>query len=251
MITNKLNTTYQMLKVADLKVAKYQRPPQFSRIKEYSSNFNPNQLGVLTISFREGQYWIIDGQHRVLLLKSKGIPYAMCEVHSGLSYEEEAIMFEKINHNRKSVSTIERELALIESGNATAVLVSNILLKHGFTYGKGKSKNAIAAVSTVKTINRIMGVDILSKCLYLIRKCWDGVIQATDAEILMGVSLFIKNNPQFDEKMFIRKLSNIEPKVIIREGKSDITNTGKNLAGYRRFEAMVTKYYEKGNRKNK
>jgi hypothetical protein len=246
---NNSNVTYQMLKVSDLKIAKYQRAPQFSRVKQYSANFKPSLVGTLIVSQRDGQYWVVDGQHRVLLLKSKEIHYVMCEIHTGLTYEEESLMFIDRNRSRKGVSTIDCELALIEATDENAMLICEILGKHKYIYGRGKSRNSISAIATIKNIYKVMGIDIIDKCLFLIRQCWDGDSQSTDAEMLMGVSLFIKNNPNFNEKNFIKKLSNIEPKVIIREGKSDISHTGKSIAGYRRFESVITKYYEKGNRK--
>jgi hypothetical protein len=78
-----------------------------------------------------------------------------------------------------------------------------------------------------------------------LKKTWANILEATDAGMMGGVSNFILSS-DFDEAVFIRKLSKVEPKVIAREAKSIAAydHAGKN----KQYELVLRKHYEKGNR---
>jgi hypothetical protein len=242
-----IQPTYEMLPIEILSIEEYQRTMQPSRIKKIVKEFDGKRLGVLTVSFRNGKHSVIDGQHRLMALRVMNTEYAMCEVHRGLSYEEEAEMFFKQGDNRKNISVGERMRAQIEANDEYSMGLKKAIESCGFkvSYHSAKSRNALSALSTLVRIDKAYGRDILLRTLRLIIKTWDGVIEAGDARILMGVSMFVKEfENEFSDKEFIKFLSKVEPKVIIREGSSDISNNG-----FTRFKMVVLKYYNKNRQK--
>lgn len=246
MKNNDVKITYEFLRVDSINIPDYQRGIIPTKIKTIINNFDDKKLGVLKISLRDGIYYIIDGQHRLIACKTLDHTYVMCEVHRGLTYEQEAIMFLEQHNNQTRVSTIDKFNAKVEAKKTQSMNIKAVVEKNGFTLTKGTTRYGIASVSKLEIIENDMGLDILDKTLDTIYKTWYGAASSTDSKILMAVALFIKNTKGFDSKAFIKKLSKIEPKLIIRMGDSDISNTG-----FERYYAVLNKYYSKGTRKSK
>jgi len=76
----------------------YQRPISFTQVEKITSNFDENMLGVLTISYRDGSYHIIDGTCRVQIMRNLGYTHAYAVVLTGLTYTQEATLFIELNN---------------------------------------------------------------------------------------------------------------------------------------------------------
>ena len=69
---NKKEETIQImdLNIKDLISSQaYQRNIDQKRISYIVSNFDPHKIGVIKVSFRDGKYYVYDGQHRIAALK--------------------------------------------------------------------------------------------------------------------------------------------------------------------------------------
>lgn len=238
--------TYELLPIELLKIDKYQRILQPSRVKEMVNNFDERLCEVIKVSLRNGVYNIFDGQHRYMACKLKGIKYLMCEVHRGLTFTEEAILFERQDENRKGVSRQEKFKSKVIRNESYAISLKNLVESIGFKISpnQGKHKNSISAVTTLEKIDKNCGREILERTLRLIWMTWNGIIEATDATILIGVSGFLKEfGSKVIDKDFVKFLSRVEPKVIIREAKSDLVNKEG------RYKVTIQRYYNKNRTK--
>jgi len=56
-----------MLPTKDLKLGNYQRDLDMTRCKSYAADFNINMMGTIMFSERESTYYVIDGQHKVIV----------------------------------------------------------------------------------------------------------------------------------------------------------------------------------------
>ena len=75
---------------------KYQRDIDQKEVAYIVSNFNPHKFGIIKVSFRDGKYYVYDGQHRIAafkVLNGNQDGFVKCEVHYGLTYEDEAKYF--------------------------------------------------------------------------------------------------------------------------------------------------------------
>src|SRR5213593_2738333 len=92
----------QTLKLDELIVdPRFQRPIQRSRVERYIKQFDPKLVGLLTVSLRpNGKDVILDGQHRWMTLVGRNYTEALCEVLTGLSFEQEAAIFHGRNVGR-------------------------------------------------------------------------------------------------------------------------------------------------------
>ena len=74
----------------------YQRPLQSDEVKEIIAQFSPYLLNEPKVSFRNGKYYVFDGQHTIisLLEMNEGKHIAIrCKVYYGMTEQEEAKLF--------------------------------------------------------------------------------------------------------------------------------------------------------------
>jgi hypothetical protein len=81
------------------------RPLNRQRVHTIAEKFDPDAIGVLTVSVRpDGTYLLLDGQHRLAALRQAGwdgqqkVP---CDLRHGLSQVQEVALFVKLNNTAK------------------------------------------------------------------------------------------------------------------------------------------------------
>ena len=77
----------------------YQRPLDPIRVKKIAGHFNPCLVNEVKVSYRDGKYYIFDGQHTTaaLRLRNAGDLDISCKVFYGLTREDEAKLFSQQN----------------------------------------------------------------------------------------------------------------------------------------------------------
>ena len=208
---------YKTLEVSELKLAPYQRGVYPAKIKKYAQNFDYDVFGVPLVSLRDGEYWIVDGQNRVEALKLKGIKTVLCQVLHGLTYEEEALKFVKLNTDRTVLSSNQKFHARVESGEQTAKRIAFIIHKNNLLYARNTSKrndNQIGAISCVERIMGCMGEKHLDRVLRVIKKSWCGDADSLSKDILTGMSTFFEENKRVNETILISALERTTPQAI-------------------------------------
>lgn len=197
-----------MLPLEALRIDKYQRPPSLSRIKKYAKDFDPIKAGTILVSKRKnGNYYIIDGQHRYLAMKMLGLKRVVCLIHEGMTYEQEAEMFYHVN-DIKVVSPLEKLNSRIEMGDGPSINLIAICHKHGFELDV---MNPRKEFRSVKTLQDIYGYDngvTLDRIFKIINTAYPVEKGRTLNKVLRGVFLFLrKHGDVIDEKNLIERLS--------------------------------------------
>jgi len=240
-----VKTHYQLINVENILIDKYQRPIRTTAVRKMADNFDKTLLGTVTVSKRNGMFYIIDGQHRLALAKLVGLNSLMALVYEGLSYEDEAKYFNALNgangESRKPTNQ-ERFNASIEAKDPVAIDISKIVEKAGYRISKTKDNGGIQAVNSIQDIYTKYGATHLYYTLLLIKSTWGGEEYAVHAKILLGVSEFMntyKGEPNFNAKMFAKQLAKVDPIKIVREAKNDPT-TNKTIIQY---QNVLLRYY--------
>jgi hypothetical protein len=83
----------------------YQRPISSTQVEKITSSFDENLLGVLTVSYRDGSYHIIDGACRVHVMRNLGYTHAYAVILTGLTYSQEAKLFIELNNKNGQFGT--------------------------------------------------------------------------------------------------------------------------------------------------
>lgn len=225
----------------------YQRPVDEKEVDRLIREWDERLLDPLTVSFRDGRFNVVDGQHRIAAMrKMNGGREVMvvCKVYSGLDYEQEAALCYKLDKAKKRLSLSQSTNALAESGtDAEVAEIKRLVEDAGFIWALGKkSGKSYEIVATRAVINayRLLGGPGFSRMLSLLARTWDGEPRSMNAVILSGMALFLKTyDTELNDHTLVKRLSAVDPEEIIRRGKLDFST---NSTALRYARVILEKY---------
>ncbi len=175
------------------------------------ADFDLDQIGTPEASFRDGFYYVTDGQHRIDALRrwlGKGWEDQMiqCWVASGLTEKEEAEIFLKMN-NRRPVPPLEKFKIAVTAEHEIETRIKDIVVSERLKITKDSVPGAIGAVSTLLKVFKRNGPDVLRRALRIPRDAYGDPGLA--APVIDGFGLLChRYNGVLDEKSSITSLSN-------------------------------------------
>lgn len=218
--------------IEDLEVDSYQRPIVEMVVRKITSDFDPQALGGIIVNRRQdGRMFIVDGQQRVEALKRMGHQMADVLLLDGLTVEQEARLFTKLNGNRKSVEAIELFKARLSYGDPIAVEIAAIAERYGYKIqkGYGATANGIAAVRALEIVHKAGGADLLDRTLGILRAAWDDEPEAVHRYTIAGMGAFLRRyDGLVDTARLISRLRSKAPSVILRKASAEMAY-GKGL----------------------
>ena len=177
----------------------------------------------------------------------------LCQVYYGLTYEQEAELYYKLDRAKGHLRLSSATKALLESGsNPEITEIRRLLEDAGFIWALDKpTGEPFEIVPTRAVINayRLLGGAAFSRMLELMAKTWRGTPSATKAFMISGMALFLKTyETKLDDHTFIKRMSAVDPEEIIRRGKADFST---NKAALRFARVILSKYnsQQRGGRK--
>lgn len=253
-------------RIEDVPVAKMtvdpevQRSVDRARVAKMVREFNPNALGVLTLSHRlDGSYHIIDGAHRVATVVATdhedwSLP---AEVWEGLTLAEEAAMFRHRNNTRQ-VSPIDKFRVRVVEGDTAAVELDEILIKYGWKVAWGTADASFAAVSAFESVYRSKfrgpGTtrDVCETVIRVITETWGHDSAGVRAELISGIGNLLLRYPTLVDLVKLTKALAVYP-----SGPRGLVGKAKGLRDYRggklsdAVSEIVTEQVNKGRRINR
>jgi len=100
-------------------------------VQDLVDHFDYDYLDRLRVSLRDEMYFVIDGWHRAQVLGELEWPTAPCYVMTGLTYQEEALMFGRYNNGRKGLKPVEKFKSLLQGKDELALTMRNIADEYG------------------------------------------------------------------------------------------------------------------------
>lgn len=150
----------------------YQRTETFdvARASKIARNFHKNELDPIHISYRDGKFWIVDGQNRTyafILLNRKYITGRM----DYMSFTEEVKAFMH-QHEDKKLSPFDLYKAGLAIGDPVDTALKDLTEKYNVEVAvtrshKGSSK--LQSITTAKGIIDVDGIDTLEWIFQLIK----------------------------------------------------------------------------------
>jgi hypothetical protein len=230
-----IKTSYQFLLVKDLRLGNYQRKLDMIRVKKMAAEFDKTLVGTITVSKRDGQHYVIDGQHRVILAKTVGIKGLMSLVYEGLTYEEEAEYFNRLNNangEQKRLRKTDIFRARVEAKEVIAIDIKNIIESLGLRISESSANNTISAIGTIEKIYQKYGGQGLKNTLQLSKNTWNGERCSLNNMVLEGIAEFLNiytAQPNFSVDTFVNQLSKVDPVKVLREAKGDNSTNSSNV----------------------
>lgn len=225
----------------------YQRPVNPKEVDRLIREWDDRLFDPIIVSFREGKFYVVDGQHRIAALRKmnngNGV-MVKCKVYSGLTYEQEADLCYKLDKAKKRLSLSQSTNALAESGtDAEVAEVKRLVESGGFVWALGKSHGKTGEiVSTRALMNayRQLTAPTFSRMLSLMWGAWQGDPRSLTASVISGMALFVKTyGTELDDKAFVKRLSAVDPDEINRRGRADFST---NNAALRFARVLLEKY---------
>lgn len=199
------------IKLGDIRVSPTgQRELNMSRVKKILDNLDMERLGTLTVSARDGFFWLIDGQHRFNALKEYwGEGFEEWEIEAwcyfDLTEEQEAEKF--LQHNEVlTVDAYARFKVGVAAGRPVENDIDRIVRSLDLKVTRQHGTGSISAVaSLVKTYTRY-GPQGLVQTLWTIREAFGD--RGFEAVIIDGVGLFrARYEGRIDPERLVKKLS--------------------------------------------
>lgn len=205
----------------------YQRKINMTFVKECIKKFDPNKVEPVHVSYRDGKYYVMDGQHTILILEgvngNKSVDIN-CIVHKGMNYSDESDwtvdQYEKKHrHTYNEMATAEYEAGrklpceiALKIKNVGGRLSYDRTAKTGMKIGATKKVTKLYEKDSDHTILAI-------KCLI---EAYNGRENSIPADIIAGTMEFLRlYDNQVLTSRLVEALSKYTPQLL--------TNTAKNL----------------------
>lgn len=202
-----------------------QRDLNQHRVDYLVANFDLDDFGQPVLSWRDGNFYILDGQHRIEALKiwlGKGweVQTIECRVYQGLSEAEEADMFDRLN-DVLPVCAFDKFKTRVTAGRELECEIDKIVKQEGLVISRDKIPGAIAAVGTLSRLRSRSNGEVLARSLRIIRDAFGDA--GFEAGVIDGIGhLCQRYNGALDEKLAVEKLSETRGGVHGLIGKANI-----------------------------
>ena len=201
-----------------------QRELKAKKVRDIVKDFNPLLVNPIKVSFRDGKYWVIDGQHTLNALRvvNDGDCMVRCKVFYGLTEIDEADLFLSQNGHSSPVGMNDKLRVLFLQGDQEVMdfIKATELAGLRIDFTKGQSRNKIIAISCAFSIYKKLPREKYIEMLIAIRDAWDGAPDSFSREILIGMSrVYATYFGEFKTKEMSKRLSKVAPAQIVREGK--------------------------------
>ena len=233
---------YQMMVIHSSKLIYprevYQRGVQRKRVELIAADFNEYVANEPKVSFRNGKYYVVDGQHtieaRILRNGGRALPI-LCKVYTGMTMQQEALLFAEQNGHSAPLSAGIKLRAKVAGDDAPSkeFLAATNRVGLAFNYDSLQlSDYRISCVGTALKLYDQLGEEIYCEALRHIVAAWEGRPDSLRAAVLRGVMYFVQlYRGQYSEERLVRALSGVHPMELYRISRD---NPAK-LPGWRRY----------------
>lgn len=213
-----------------------------------------DKLGYLVVNFRDGHYWVIDGQHRLYALREFGFSpedVIPCEVYEGLTDAEMADIFLGRSDVRL-IGAFDKFLVAVTAGHKRENDILRAVETQGCKVSRNKDLNCVSAVSALGKVYDRSNDTVLGQVIRTLRDGFAGDVSAYDAPLIEATGLiFNRYNGRTNERELAERLSRMSHGVhgLMRRAEAQRERTGNQKAQC--IAAVIVEIYNKGAQRGK
>lgn len=135
----------------------YQRRLDVKHVRDLAARWDDSKCGIVVLAYRNGRFYVLDGQHRVEAAKMIGIERLYCQICDGMTYEKSAERFAQQGENTKRLTGGERIVAAAEADPKSPEAVVrrvcnkyNVIVNRRYPTERGALGGAACAVDIAK-----------------------------------------------------------------------------------------------------
>lgn len=184
----------------------HNKPGSIALIDQIVANFDPDRFGTLTVNYRGGTFWVVDGGHRynALVKMDYADQQVQCWVYNDLTEEQEADLFLDLN-NVRPVNAMDKFKVAVVAGRERETHIDALVRNLGLVVGTGRTRT-VRSVSALLKVYDDSGPQVLETTLRIIRDSYGDA--GFSARVIDGIGLFVSNYENvFNEGYLVGKLS--------------------------------------------
>ena len=225
----------------------YQRPVRPKWFRKLFMEWDERLLAPPIVSFRDGKFNVVDGQHRIAVIREKSggkNSVVQCLVFDGMTYEQEADLCYRLDKGKRLLSISQSTNALVESAADPAMLnIRELMQQHGFTWALGKARpkeHEVVATQAVIKAYQLLGSELFGRMFWLLDSVWHGDLFSVSAAMISGMSLFLKTyETELDDYLFVQRMTAVTAEEIVRRSRTDFST---NKVALRVARVILTKF---------
>lgn len=181
--------------------------------------FDPEGIGYPVVNrSADGKLYVIDGQHRIALLRAVGWAdqQVECEIYDGLNGQEMAEEFLRRN-TKINIKTFDKFRIRITAEDAVALAIEKIVERSGLILSSRLREGHVQCVAAMEKVYRGGNLGIsseprraraLSLSLGTILAAWGKSVTGLNGSIVEGLGLlFLRYGDKIDQATLVKKLS--------------------------------------------
>lgn len=230
-------------------VSLYQRATNIKRVNEIAKNFDERIANEPKVSFRDGKYFVFDGQHtllaRVMLNGGNHLP-VLCKVYFDLTAEEEAYLFATQTGISSKLKSGEKLRAKAFSNDQVSIdfIEANESMGIDVSLSNSKGEYRIRCVAAAFKEFQRVGTKKYCEAMRIICEVWDGEPSSFYVPVIVGLCRFVNlYEGYYSHDKLVRALLDVEPKTFIKEAEIDEELVGVNCYVnwlYKRYNSTTT-----------
>ena len=223
-------------------------PPRVARI---AKEFDERVANEPKISFRDGHYYVMDGQNTIAARKflNGGEDLQIrCKVYFGMTEREEALLFAQQTGISERLSAGQKLRALIFAGEPAAVAFQQATELAGvhLSFEEGRGKQRISCIATAYHEFIRLGPELYIESLDVLLNAWNGEPDSMSSANLLGICRFVElYHSEYNKGRLIAKLRQVDAFTIFRLART----AGVSLPGKTKYLQQVYTIYNGGSRR--
>ncbi len=221
----------------------YQRDVEEDEVAKIVADFDSYLYNEPKVSLRDGQYYIIDGQHTVSAMKKlfgENI-HIPCKVANNLDDKKEAMLCALQTGHSRPTSPADRIRSWLFCEDKDYVDFQKATESAGFTLalkGSTDSPCQLHCLNTAFKLYQNLGESIFREALFIIAEAWEGDPDSLKADIIKGVIDFVGlYSEEINRYSLIKALHSTDPVTLRRSIISDFDYPG-NKRGLHRIYTL-------------
>ena len=179
---NSIQTLYKLMEVSsrDLEIPDaYQRKLNTERVAKIVAGFNERIANEPKVSFRDGHYYVFDGQHTIVARKhmngNNDLPI-LCKVYYGMTEQDEALLFAMQTGYSAALTPSAKLRANLRGEDKASGEFYEATEDVGFHVGfeRGGGTGRILCINTAFAEFKRVGAEVYKEALTILLEAWGG-----------------------------------------------------------------------------